>query len=268
MGGAVFGAISVDGVTFAEALDAIEALVGAGRGGAVFTPNVDHVVLAEEDAAFREAYRGASLRLADGMPLIWASRLIGQRLPEKVSGSDLIWPLMQRAAERGWRVFLCGGRPGVAEAAAERLRDELKVAVCGTASPWVDDPADPREHLPVAEQIRAARADLALFAFGAPKQEVLIHHCRKALGPTVSLGIGASLDFITGAVRRAPAWMSRHGLEWLYRLAQEPGRLWRRYLVRDPKFLAIALRSWTHPSRLPEGEGRGEGIDSPAGHTG
>ena len=244
MGEVVFGRIAVDRVTFTEAIDAIEGLVAARRGGAVFTPNVDHVVLAETDDAFCEAYRAASLRLADGMPLVWASRLLGLPLPEKVSGSDLVWPLMQRAAVRGWRVYLCGGGPGVAEAAAQHLEYALGVTLCGVDAPWVSDPADPRAFEPIARRIVAAKADLALFAFGAPKQELLIHRCRAELGSTVALGIGAALDFIAGTVRRAPRWMSRCGLEWLYRLSREPRRLWRRYLLRDPKFLAIALRSW------------------------
>src|SRR5207302_3276823 len=131
------GELAVDALNFAQALDAIEALIG--RGGAVFTPNVDHVVLAETDAEFRAAYSAAELCLADGMPLVWASRLLGRTLPEKVSGSDLVMPLMQLAARRRWRVYLLGGAPGSAEKAARIFRG-MGVTIAGIDSSTLRDP--------------------------------------------------------------------------------------------------------------------------------
>jgi N-acetylglucosaminyldiphosphoundecaprenol N-acetyl-beta-D-mannosaminyltransferase len=238
------GALSVDRVTFAQALDAIEDLIASGQGGAVFTPNVDHVVLAEEDLEFRRAYSAARLRLADGMPLVWGSRLLGHAIPEKVSGSDLIWPLMKRAAAKAWRVYLLGAGPDVAEKAAQVLRAQLGVNVVGVDAPVIADPRSAPERRPILHAIRNAAPDLVLVAFGAPKQELFIHAARHELGAAVALGIGASLDFIAGTVRRAPRWMSAHGLEWLYRLVREPRRLWRRYLLRDPKFARILWRTW------------------------
>jgi N-acetylglucosaminyldiphosphoundecaprenol N-acetyl-beta-D-mannosaminyltransferase len=121
-----FGRVWIDSVTADGALDEIERLVAAGEGGYVFTPNVDHVVLAERNPAFREAYAGVSLSLADGQPLVWASSLVGERLPEKVSGSDLIWPLLRRAAARRFRVYFLGGRPGAARAVADKAERELR----------------------------------------------------------------------------------------------------------------------------------------------
>jgi N-acetylglucosaminyldiphosphoundecaprenol N-acetyl-beta-D-mannosaminyltransferase len=234
-------------VDFAGALAAIEALVDRGQGGAVFTPNVDHVVSAEDDAGLRAAYAGVSLSLADGQPVVWASRLLRTPLPAKISGSDLVWPLMQLAARRGWGVYLLGGAPGAARGAADRLVRELGVRVVG-----VDDARIPLEATPGAvdaplERIRAARPDLVLVGLGAPKQERWIHRSRAGLGPAVALGIGASLDFLAGQVTRAPAWMSRAGLEWFYRLLQEPRRMAYRYLVKDPRFLAILLRTAVAP---------------------
>ncbi len=240
------GHVPIDAVTFAGALDAIDALVAAGRGGVVFTPNVDHVVLAERDERFRAAYDTADLSLADGQPLVWSSRLLGAPLPEKVSGSDLLLPLMDLAAARAWRVFLLGAGPGVAEAAAERLRRERGVDVVGTAAPFVragPGEADP-EGDAAALAIQRARPHLVLVAFGAPKQELWMHRRREALAPAVLLGIGASLDFVAGRARRAPRWVSRAGLEWLWRLVREPRRLWRRYLVDDPRFLAVLWRTF------------------------
>lgn len=243
----LIGRIWVDSVDFTQALDEIERLVDSGEGGSVYTPNVDHVVTAETDAGFREAYAAASLSLADGKPLLWASRLLGAPLPAKISGSDLISPLLQRAAARNWSVYFLGGAPGVAAEAAEILRRDLGLIIAGVDAPRIS--LEPRADGvdPVAERIRAARPDLLLVALGAPKQELWIHRNRERLHPAVALGIGASLDFVTGRVRRAPRWMSEAGLEWLFRLAQEPRRMAGRYLLKDPKFAWILARGAAGP---------------------
>ena len=236
-----FGRVPVDVVTFAQALDALEQLIVAGQGGAVFTPNVDHVVNAEVHAEFAAAYEAASLSVADGMPLVWASRLLGAQLPERVAGSDLIGPVLERAGQRKWRVFMLGADPGVADKAAAVALARYGTHVVGTAAPLVrlDDGA---QLAAIEGQLNAARPHLVLMAFGAPKQELLIHRLAPRIRPAVSMGIGASLDFVAGTVRRAPAVVRDLGLEWFYRLAQEPRRLWRRYLVNDPKFLLILAR--------------------------
>ena len=241
------GRLWIDALTFAGTLERIEALVDAGEGGAVFTPNVDHVVTAEEDPAFLAAYEAASLVVPDGQPLLWASRLLGARLPEKVSGSDLVWPLMEMAARRRWRVYVLGGAPGVADAAAARFERELGVVIAGVDCPEVAlaPPPDPDD--PVVERVRRAAPHLLLVALGSPKQERWMHRNAERLGPAVKLGIGATLDFVTGRVRRAPRWMSRSGLEWLHRLSQEPWRLAHRYLVKDPRFALIVARTLRVP---------------------
>lgn len=237
------GRVWIDALTFAAALEQIERLVAAGEGGSVFTPNVDHVVTAEDDEEFRRAYDAASLSLADGQPLIWASRLLGTPLPEKVSGSDLVWPLVQRAASRGWRVYLLGGAPGVAAAAARRMETELGVCVAGVDVPEIDVASPDPAGVAAAERVRAARPHLVLVALGAPKQERWIHRNLERMRPSVVLGVGAALDFVAGRVRRAPRWMSRAGLEWLHRLARGPRRLAKRYLLKDPRILAILART-------------------------
>jgi N-acetylglucosaminyldiphosphoundecaprenol N-acetyl-beta-D-mannosaminyltransferase len=237
------GQLDVDAVTFAEALKRIGELVEGRHGGAVFTPNVDHVVKAERHPEFRRAYSRADLALADGMPLVWASRLLGSPLPEKVSGSDLAVPLIRLAAERRWRVYLLGGGPGVAEEARKKLTREVGAVVVGTNSPVIGADGTDENSKQTLERLAAARPDLVLVAFGAPKQELWIDRFAEQLGPAVAVGVGGSLDFITGQVRRAPAWMSRAGLEWLFRLLQEPRRMWRRYLVEDPAFILIVART-------------------------
>jgi N-acetylglucosaminyldiphosphoundecaprenol N-acetyl-beta-D-mannosaminyltransferase len=245
------GTLSVDRLTFGQALDEIDRLVG--RGGSVFTPNVDHVVQAEENREFRSAYDGASLSLADGVPILWAARLLGCPLPEKVSGSDLVLPLMERAARRRYRVYLLGAGPGVADKAARQFR-AMGVNVCGLDGAIVRDPHNGIERAPILERLRAAAPDLVLVALGAPKQELFIHESREYLGRAVAIAVGAALDFVTGTVKRAPRWMSRSGLEWLYRLGCEPRRLWRRYLVRDPKFALVVWRQLIgrRPGLLPQ----------------
>lgn len=241
-----FGAVWVDALTFDGALQALARLVDSRRGGAVFTPNVDHVVVAEEDRRLRAAYARCDLSLCDGQPLKWTAPLLGLALPEKVSGSDLVLPALRLAARHGWRVYLLGGAPGVVEAAAARLAAEEGVTIAGTSSPRIGE-APLADEAQVVAAVAAAQPDLLLVCLGAPKGELFIDRNRDRLGPAVSLSVGASLDFYVGHVRRAPRWMQRAGLEWLFRLLQEPRRMARRYLVRDPKFLLILLRTLRDP---------------------
>lgn len=239
------GDLWIDALGFEQALDAIERLALSGAGGAVYTPNVDHLVTAERSPAFREAYAAASLSLADGMPLLWAARLLGTPLPAKVSGSDLFEPLMARAAAVGLGVYLLGGTPEVS-AAAETQLTSAGVRITGRSSPLIQATGGPEEAA-LAAQIRESGARLAVIALGSPKQELFIHRNRQQLGPVVALGLGAAMDFATGAVRRAPRLLQVAGLEWLFRLAQEPRRLARRYLVDDRRFAAILWRTRRTP---------------------
>jgi N-acetylglucosaminyldiphosphoundecaprenol N-acetyl-beta-D-mannosaminyltransferase len=237
------GSLPVDSVSLSQALDAIDSLVSTGQGGTVFTPNVDHVVQAEHDPRFRKAYDAVSLSLVDGMPLMWASRWLKTPLPEKISGSDLVRPLMQRAAERGHRVYFLGGAPGAAELAKQKLLDEFpRLQVVGVDAPRIDVNAPPDVQRAILERIVEAKPHLLLLALGAPKQEIWGHEQRFNLPGVVVVGVGASLEFIAGTVRRAPPWISNLGLEWLYRLLQEPRRLAGRYLLRDPQFFRIVAR--------------------------
>jgi N-acetylglucosaminyldiphosphoundecaprenol N-acetyl-beta-D-mannosaminyltransferase len=233
----------MDALTFDEALSVIAQMVRNGAGGAVFTPNVDHVVLAERIAEFRDAYAQASLVVADGMPVVWASWLLGTPLPEKVSGSDLLLPLARLSAQNGWRVYLVGGAPGAAEEATRLLSSQWGVRVAGVDVPSVSDAGQCADEESILERIRIARPDLIFVALGTPKQELWIGRLRQRLAPAVVIGVGAGLDFLIGRVPRAPRWMSSLGLEWLFRLAREPRRLWRRYLLRDPLFCLIVARA-------------------------
>jgi N-acetylglucosaminyldiphosphoundecaprenol N-acetyl-beta-D-mannosaminyltransferase len=238
------GPLSIDPVTRDDALRAVEELVIRGEGGAVFTPNVDHIMLADENPRMQAAYARASLSLADGMPVLWASRLLGEPLPAKVSGSDFVPALLAHAAERGWRVYFLGGAPGVAALARDKLLERLpRLQVVGVDVSRIDADEAPDRWRPLVERIRATRPDLIFVALGAPKQEIWIDTVREELRPSVLLAVGGSLDFIAGTVPRAPQWVSRSGFEWLFRLSLEPRRLWRRYLLRDPKFALLLGRA-------------------------
>jgi N-acetylglucosaminyldiphosphoundecaprenol N-acetyl-beta-D-mannosaminyltransferase len=236
--------VPIDVVTFAEALDAIEEMIVSKRGGSVFTPNIDHVVIAEEDPRFRRAYEDVSLSVVDGTPLLWASHLLGTPLPEKISGSDLMLPAIERAAARGFRVYLLGGADGVAKVAADKLHERFPtLEIAGYDSPRINVDESPDVRQKLVDQIKATKPDMIFVCLGAPKQELWIDSAREALKPAVLLGVGAGIDFVAGTAKRAPEWISKAGLEWLYRLSREPKRLWRRYLIRDPKFLVILARA-------------------------
>jgi N-acetylglucosaminyldiphosphoundecaprenol N-acetyl-beta-D-mannosaminyltransferase len=222
-------------------------------------------MIAHEDARMRDAYSRVDLSLPDGMPLLWASRLLGTRLPEKVSGSDFTPRLLERAAARGWRVYFLGGAPGVAAQARDRLVGQMPgLQVVGVDAPRFAVTDSRESQRDVVAAIRATKPDIVLVAFGAPKQEVWIDLARDELKPAVLLGIGASLDFIAGTVPRAPRWMSSGGLEWLFRLWREPRRMWHRYLVRDPGFVLVLGRALGKRLRGPSPrEGREEGDQPP-----
>jgi len=244
------GCLPIDVVDFEGALDAIDRLVQAKNGGTVFTPNVDHVVMAEHDERFRTAYAAAALSVVDGTPVLWASRLLRTPLPEKISGSDLIMPLLRRAEERGYRVYFLGGAPGVADLAKSKVEAALpRIQIVGTDAPFIDVKNSSNELDEVCARIRNAAPDLVFVALGAPKQEIWSYLRAEQLKPAVLIGVGASLDFVAGIQKRAPSWMSKFGLEWLYRLAQEPRRLAARYLLRDPEFGLILARQLIQGSK-------------------
>ena len=245
-----FGRLHVDVLTFDGAVDATIALCRQGAGGFVLTPNVDHVVVAESDDALKAAYDDASLSLVDGKPLVWLASAMNRPLPAKISGSDLLRPLIARAAAEGLSCFFLGGKEGIAQKAADILAaDHPGLKVAGCFSPPFGFEKNPEEDARVVDVVRKARPALLFVALGAPKQELWMHKHRAALAPTVGLGIGASLDFVAGVVQRAPAWMSQAGLEWVYRLGQEPRRMFDRYIVRDSAFVGIAVRTWRQHRR-------------------
>jgi N-acetylglucosaminyldiphosphoundecaprenol N-acetyl-beta-D-mannosaminyltransferase len=212
----------------------------------VVTPNVDHVVMYQQRGDLRGAYAGAALVLADGAPVIWASRLLGRPLPERVAGSDLCPALFEAAsAARPLRVYLLGAAPGVAARAAERIEARWPaVEVVGVDSPPPGFEKDPAASHRILEQIRAARPDVLLVGLGAPKQELWVCEHRDQIAAKAALCIGATIDFLAGERRRAPRWMRKTGLEWLHRAWSEPRRLAGRYARDAWIFPRLVWRQW------------------------
>jgi len=209
----------------------------------VVTPNVDHIVKLQDDHAFREAYSHAALSLPDGMPVLWAARYLGLPSLDKVSGSDLVPALCMRAAAEGVRVFFAGGRSQEdLENGLEIIRERYPGLTAGGSCPPFGFEKDPEQSAQLAEAIREFRTELLLFACGAPKSDIWMHRHRERLGRGVGIGIGAGFDFLVGRARRAPLWMQRVGMEWLWRLAREPRRLARRYLWDDLGFFPLVWR--------------------------
>lgn len=233
----------LDVVTIDETLDHLVRLARGDRAAYVVTANVDHVLRYRRCPDLRPLYSQADLVVADGTPLVWASKLLGKRLPERVAGSDLFPALCQRAAEADLSVYFLGGAPGSAIAAADVLQKRHpRLRVVGTYCPDYGFERDSGECTRIVDHIRQAGPDILFVGLGSPKQEQWIDAYREACGVKLSMGIGISFSFVCGHVTRAPRWIQRLGLEWAHRLVQEPRRLWKRYLVVDAAFVFLVVR--------------------------
>ncbi len=236
----------LDVVTATEALTTITSWLPLGHGPPSETPartrqvvtlNVEMVMAAREQARFREVINTADLVVPDSVGVVWAARLHGRRIPTRVTGVDSMVALAERAAERGWKLFLLGAGPGIAERAAQQLCARFpRLDVVGVHAGSPDSGAD----VASTRLVRASGADIVFVAFGPPAQELWIARNRDRLGARVAMGVGGAFDMLAGEVPRAPVWMQRGGLEWVYRLARQPWR-WRRMLAL-PRFVAAVLR--------------------------
>jgi N-acetylglucosaminyldiphosphoundecaprenol N-acetyl-beta-D-mannosaminyltransferase len=235
-------------VTEAHAVHAIVAAAEAAEGHWTITANLDHLRRYHDDPLERKLIEEADLVVADGMPLIWASRLAGEPLPERVSGSSMVWSICEIASTSNQSVFLLGGDPGVAEQAARVFQDRYPgLQIAGTACPSPGFEHDELEIGRLQRQVAEARPRIVFVALGFPKQDLLIRSLRKALPQVSFLGVGISLSYVTGDVPRAPEWICNLGLEWAFRLLHEPTRrLARRYLVDG---LPFAVRLMTSATR-------------------
>lgn len=241
---ALFG-LPFDNVTMGETLVAIDSLIAQKKPALIFTPNVQRVVAASRDESIRQIYREAELLLPDGMPLYWSSRLLRRGLKARVAGSDLIFTFCERAAERGHRVFFLGAAPGVAAKAAENLTAKYRgLVVAGTYSPPFGFEANGQEVGKIIALLESSKPDLLFLALGFPKEENFLWRHKGRLQVPVSIGVGASIDFASGWVKRAPRWVQLAGFEWLFRLLQDPRRLWKRYLFSNAYFVYLLAKEF------------------------
>ncbi|MDZ4852254.1 MAG: WecB/TagA/CpsF family glycosyltransferase [Pirellulaceae bacterium] len=229
-------------VNMAQALDYIDAIIQRREPQYAITANANYAMLCEDSSRLADFTHRSKLVLCDGMPILWRSRLNEQALPERVAGADLIFSLAERSAARGHRIFLMGGSEGVALEAASRLKEIYpNVKIVGAECPPFRR-TTVAEHERLCQRIRDAKPDILLVAFGQPKGEFWIDENYQDLGVPLSIQLGASFDFITGKAKRAPVWMQKFGLEWLYRTLRDPRRLLPRY-SKNAWFLCKTIRN-------------------------
>ena len=232
--------IPLAAVDYARTLDLVDELIERRDPSFFITANLHYAMLTARHRQLKQLNDQAAFIVADGMPMVWYSRLIGRPLPERVAGSDLIFMLSGRAAQRGHSLFLLGGAPGVAEQAAQNLTTAYPgLKIVGIDSPMLGQITE-QEHEHLVWKIRTARPDLLFVAFGQPKGELWLAENYRSLGVPASVQLGASFDFAAGRIRRAPRWTHRLGAEWLYRISQQPKRMIPRYSA-DALFLAKSL---------------------------
>ncbi|HEY1171321.1 MAG TPA: WecB/TagA/CpsF family glycosyltransferase [Verrucomicrobiae bacterium] len=246
--------VPFDQVTMDESVEIVQKMIRSRRPHHIVTANVDFLVQSLHDEKLHQIFLDADLLLCDGTPLVWASRLLGHPLPERVAGSDLVPRLMELAEKKNYRIFLLGGSPEANEAAVKNLEEQHpRLIIAGHYSPPFA-PLKDMDHEGICQRIREADADILLVSFGCPKQEKWISMNYQALGVPVVIGVGAVIDFYARRVKRAPVWMRESGLEWVYRLSQEPRRLFRRYAVDLYGFVtAMLMEKWhdQHPPEIP-----------------
>lgn len=233
----------IDNLTMAETLNEIDKLIQKKICSYVVTPNVDHIVRLEKDEELQKVYKNASLILTDGKPLIWISKWYKTPIKEKISGSDLFPRVCELAANKNYTMYLLGAAEGVADTAAKNLMKKYPgLNVVGTYSPPFGFEKNEQEMIKIKTQIQEVHPDILIVGLGCPKQEKFMYYHCKELGVPISFGLGASIDFEAGNIKRAPKWMSNHGLEWLYRFSKEPKRLFKRYFVDALKIIQVARK--------------------------
>ena len=221
--------VPLDQLTTAQALEIISEMIASRTPHLLATANVDFLAQVQSDDTLRRILVDADLILCDGTPLIWMSKWLGDPLPERLAGSDMVPLLLDLAQEKGHRVFFLGGRDEVVAIAEEKIKERWPgLQIAGMYSPPFA-PMDEMDHAGICQRIRESKADMLFVSFGCPKQEKWLALNFREAGVPVAIGVGATIDFIAGAVKRAPVWMRKTGLEWFYRVAQEPKRLAHRY---------------------------------------
>ena len=229
----------IDNLSMEETLQTVEGFIKTGTPHQHVVVNVDKLVKASRDPELRRIINDCALINVDGMPVVWASRLLGKGLKERVAGVDLFEGLMRRSAEKGWRVFLLGAREEVVSG-VKRIYEQKYPGL--TVAGYRNGYWKPEEEAGVVEQIRAAQADLLFVAISSPKKEHFLGRYQAEMKIPFAMGVGGTFDVAVGRVNRAPLWMQKAGLEWFYRFLQEPRRMFRRYFIEDMAFFGLLLK--------------------------
>ena len=237
----------IDNLTMQETLDKVAGFIHSRQAHQHVVVNVDKLVKASRNPALRRIINACALVNVDGMPVVWASRLLGTPLKERVAGIDLFDALMARAAESGWRVFLLGAQEEVVAGVVAHYENKLPgFTICGWRNGYW---TGPEEEAMVAQQVCASRADLLFVAISSPQKEQFLDRHQGAMQVPFAMGVGGSFDVVAGKVKRAPRWMQRAGLEWFYRFLQEPRRMFRRYFLEDTAFFWLLLKEMSERAR-------------------
>jgi N-acetylglucosaminyldiphosphoundecaprenol N-acetyl-beta-D-mannosaminyltransferase len=239
----LFG-VPIDNLTMDETIARIDEMIRSGQPHQHVVVNVDKIVKLQRDPELREAILSCDLINADGQPVVWASRLLQHPLKERVTGVDLFSKLIAHCAEKGYRPYLLGARQEVVTKVAGILKSRHpRLQLAGARNGYWT----PAEEADLVAGIQQTRADVLFVAMSSPKKELFLKRWKNELRVPFVMGVGGTFDVVAGVVKRAPIWMQRYGLEWFYRLLQEPRRMWRRYLIEDMAFLGLFLREWWKP---------------------
>ncbi|MQA38018.1 WecB/TagA/CpsF family glycosyltransferase [Rugamonas aquatica] len=229
----------IDNLTMEDTLQRVEGFIQTGLPHQHVVVNVDKLVKADRDPELRRIINECALINVDGMPVVWASRLLGKPLKERVAGVDLFEALMERSAQKGWRVYLLGAREEVVSAVKQTYERKYPgLVVAGYRNGYWR----PEEEAGVVQHIQEARADLLFVAISSPKKEQFLGQYQAQMKVPFAMGVGGTFDVAVGRVKRAPVWMQKSGLEWFYRFLQEPRRMFRRYFIEDMAFIKLLLK--------------------------
>ena len=230
--------VKVTPLTVAMLHEEIEQRIGNHDKSLVLNVNVHALNLAQEEPWLRDLFNSSSIVFCDGAGVILGARLLGYHIEERITYADWLWQLADFCADKGFSLYLLGGRPGIAEAAADKLRmHSPQLTIAGVHHGFFDQQKDSAENAAVIAQVNAVRPDILLVCFGMPRQEAWLRDNWEKIDAVIALTGGAALDYVSGNLRRGPKWMTDNGLEWLARMIVEPRRLWRRYIVGNPLFL-------------------------------
>jgi len=243
--------VNFDNYDFGDLLAFMDGVIRKKNQSYILTCNVDHLIKLKRDAEFKEVYSNAGAIVADGMPIVWASRVLRKPLKQRVSGSDLFDRLGKAFESRQYRLFFLGSAMGVPEQAMRNLKTSYpKMNIVGCYSPSYGFEKKEDENRKIINMLIDNKPDIVFVGVGAPKQEKWIYRHYLKYRVPVSIGVGATFDFLSGTVKRAPNLVQKSGFEWFWRLSQEPRRLWKRYLLDDPVFLGMVLKEFVKSNRF------------------